>query len=169
MRRKVEDASGAEAESKSERRGIRGFPLQYLQGYPYPYPRKPIPTPMGTGLLWVGVGVLMGCTGTKPRGGKTHGFLMLQWRCEGAGGRFLSTDVEIEGHKGAGGRFPPTSIEIEGQEGVGGRSPPLVSKLRGVGAGGGPHPASVEIEGCEGVEIKGGPSLSHRSSVEFAK
>ena len=28
MRQKVEDASEAEAESKSERRGIRGFPLQ---------------------------------------------------------------------------------------------------------------------------------------------
>ena len=112
---------------------------------------------------------MTGCTGTKLHGGKTHGFFMLRWRCEGAGGRSLPTDIEIKGHKGAGGRFPPTGIEIEGQEGAGGRSPPLVSKLRGVGAGGGPRPASVKIEGREGVKIMGGPSLSCQSSVEFAK
>jgi len=90
----------------------------------------------------------MGCTGTKPHGGKTHRFLMSQWRCKGAGGRSLPTDIEIEGYEGAAGRFPSTSIEIEGQEGAGGRSLSLVLKLRGMGAGGGPHPASVEIEGA---------------------
>jgi len=56
-----------------------------------------------------------GLYSTKPHGGKTHGFSMLQWRCKGAGGRFPSIDIEIEGQEGAGGRFLPPALKSRGR------------------------------------------------------
>ena len=91
-------------------------------GNPGVSPGLPVPLPMETCThthryrLVAGRGRgFDGLYSTKPHGGKTHGFSMLQWRCEGAGGRFPSINIEIEGQEGAGGRFLPPALKSRGR------------------------------------------------------